>query len=121
MIVVHLLVHADWIFNMPSNRTIIDLGKVAYVDYYYANQYGDITPTLPSMDTLFGRAIDPADKILHSEETVLQRAKRLNRLDKWVAHCRMQLNNSHSITYTGDKAKSMYSAWCARIFGKENK
>lgn len=108
---------------MPNNKTILSFSKVSYCDYFFANQYGDTATKLPSMDTLFGHSVDPADKLYKSEETKLAAARRTGLIDKWIAQCKFQLSNNHSITYTGDKATSMYKAWCAHVFGgkKSNK
>lgn len=44
---------------MPSNKTIVDFRKIAYCDYYFKNQYGDVTQCEPRVPTLFGCKIDP--------------------------------------------------------------
>lgn len=101
-----------------SNRTTLDINKVAYANYYYTNQYGDRAELLPTEPTLFGCVVDATDVIFGRAETKLEMAIRLKRIDIWKAKIVFQLSNSHSVTYTGEKAKSMHKAWRVHIFNK---
>jgi hypothetical protein len=107
-----------------DNHTLLDLSKVAYANFYYRNQHSSIfTRTLPKRPTANGSPFNPDDyAYYHSDypqETLLERAKRLEILDRWTPVCKLQLSNGHTLEYTGDKAKAIWSEWRKRIF-KQN-
>ena len=117
---------------MNTNRAIVDLNKVAYAEYYWTVQSNKsisrakkpARPTVHGVD--FDRdAIAPEvvkpDGEVWPRETMLERAKRRGLLDEWVPQCRLQLSNSHSLTYTGAKATSIWKEWCAKQFNKTKK
>lgn len=108
---------------MNTNHTVVDLNKVSYANFYYkcATLYGDITRrTLPKIPTINGDSFNQNEqRIQTSNETMLEYAKRKNLLDTWVPACYLQLSNSHSLTYTGKKAISIWEAWRSKQFKKK--
>lgn len=115
---------------MNSNRTIVDLGKVAYANYFYTtkdNSHRRNTrpryPTANNQDVSDKSWFAPEVQLLNGEtwprETMLARAKRRGLLDTWQPRLVLQLCNSHSLTYTGAKATSIWKEWNRRQFKKK--
>ena len=106
-----------------NNRTILELSKVQHGILYYVNQEGLVSNYLFKTPSVRGRTVSDAEMAYphpdYPGETTLARAKRLNVLDVWTPVCKFQLTANHNIEFTGDKALTMYDAWCARIFGKK--
>lgn len=117
---------------MNSNRTVVDLNKVAYANFDYTTTTNKSLSRSkkPAGPTAHGQDIDrdafaPEVTISIGEtwprETLIERAKRKGLLDEWMPRCRLQLSNSHSLTYTGAKAISIWKEWCNRQFNKHRK
>jgi hypothetical protein len=107
---------------MNTNRTVVDLNKVQYADFFYRNQYGMIRYSKP-LHTAYGSPL--SDDIYAPEvngwprESMLARAKRRKLLDVWTPQLVLVLQANKSLTYTGKKAQSIYKEWCAKIFKKK--
>lgn len=106
-----------------SNRTVLDLSKVQHGTFFYRNQFGrrfNKKVTYPSVD---GKHISK-DEIaayhnMYPGETMRERAARLDIVDVFTPVVVFQLTANHSITYTGEKAKSLWREWQSRIFGEK--
>lgn len=104
-----------------SNKIVVNLNKVSHARLQWvANNYGmRLTREIkPENETINGRQIFPWEKIWKTKESALHYAKRRGLLDVWYPELELQLSNNHSLIYTGDKALSLWEAWCAKIFGK---
>lgn len=105
---------------MPTNnRIVLDLGKCSYAKFYYQNQYEQRLELLPKHPTYLGDKID--GNRYSTGESLLEYATKNNLMDRWTPHIRFQLSNSHSVTYTGQKAVAMNREWRQRIFKKKGK
>lgn len=108
---------------MLNNKIVVDLNKVQFGSVHYVNQYGDIKQKKPDYPTVYGKEVVYEYAAYHPDfpgETMLQRAVRLDILDKWTPICIFQLSANHTLTYTGEKAISMWKAFNIKIF-KKNK
>lgn len=108
-----------------SNRTVVDLNKIAYAGYFYrSGEYErELKPKLP---TLYGKEIEESEMALHldshPDETVLERAKRRGMLDsKWIPVLVVVMNNGHRLEFTGKKAESLKKALNAKLFSNGGK
>jgi hypothetical protein len=108
---------------MSENNKIVDLKKVQWVELRFRNQLGQLVKQLPPTptascfaltDDLFCPAIP---KLNWPRESLLARAMRKKIVDKWTPVLTLQLTANHSLTYTGEKALTLYKAWCAKIYG----
>lgn len=99
---------------MKDNRIVIDLNKVQYCKFYYKNQWGHERPLKPKF-SVHGIVKDPTDKAFGGG-TLLEMSERLGVKDVWTPHVRFQLTANHSVTYSGEKAKSLYKEFNRRIF-----
>ena len=107
--------------KMNSNRTVVDLNKVQYADFYWTNGVARV-PLKPRKPTVNGVVVgnELAGELEgYHGETMLERAKRRDMLDNWVPVCKLQLTANHSLTYTLDKAKSIYKEFCRRQFKRK--
>jgi hypothetical protein len=52
---------------------------------------------------------------------MLARAVRYRILDVWIPYTTFQVSANHRLTYTGDKAISLWKAWCEKQFNKKKK
>ena len=108
--------------TLHNNRTVLDLAKVQHGTLVYVNQYGHERSVKPAFPTSFNTAFDPSAYALphhdYPRETMMERAIRLDTLDKWVPIVRFQLTANHIIAYSGAKALSLWAAWRERIFNR---
>lgn len=107
-----------------NNNIIVNLNKVSYASFGYkclslGRTY--FRTTKPTQPTVNGHEFDCEVLRFGSEETMLQYAKRRDLLDCWYPELTLQLSNNHSLIYTGNKAISLWEAWKALIFSKQNK
>lgn len=107
---------------MNSNQTVLDLNSVAYANSYWRNQHGQIRKYKPTLPTANGSMFNPNEyaSYHHSfpQETMMERAMRLDILDTWTFVECLQLRNSHSLSYTGKKGRAMQQAFNAKVFSK---
>lgn len=110
---------------MIATNHIVDINKCQHATLYYQNQWEQRLLKLPKTITVRANTIGEHDKCYTSVDGVmvlinaLQLAKELKLIDVWIPHCKFQLTANHSITYTGDKALSLWKAWQAKIFKKK--
>lgn len=86
--------------------------KVAYFKFFYENQEGLRVKHKPEFPSARGVRLDNIQAFPHVDypnETLLERARRLDILDAWTPVCVVQMCNSHSITYCGAEAIKMKS------------
>ena len=83
---------------------------------------------MPKNPTVFGEVVSESDYFRAIpgcketyKETMLEAARRLHLIDKWIVVTRFQFANTHAIEYTGDKAQTMWKAWNEKIFNKKKK
>ena len=101
-----------------DNYTVVDLNKVSYAKFYYANQDGDRRRIKPNYETVHNDRVDKNAIVFGTTKTMLVYAAECGILDDWTPVCKLQLSNSHVLRYTGDKAKSIWKEWNKRIFKK---
>lgn len=112
-----------------NQRTVLDLGKVAYANFFWRSTRQGITHTVPlkpRFPTYDGLVIPKDIKRIQPEcegemlnETMLEYAKRMHLVDNWIPVVKLQLTNSHTLEYTGEKAQSIWKAWNERQFKKK--
>lgn len=102
---------------MTNNHTVVSLKKVQHATFYYRNQFGETTRRLPKGPSVHGRVVSATKKSAHLDTTELALAKELGLLDRWTAVLKLELSANHRLTYTGDKATSLWNAWNTMIFG----
>ncbi len=111
---------------IKDNHIVVDLKKVQWAKLVWENQWGYKLARDPKgMPSVRGQVVY-ADKYaaIHPEypcETELERATRLGILDTWIKVCYLKLQANSMLVYTGDKAQSVYDAFCAQVFSKRNK
>jgi len=116
------MVKASMIPN--DNRKIVDLKKVQWAEYFYENQEGLGKREKPSGPTVRGMPVGKEIAHYHLDypgETMIERARRLDILDKWKPVCVMQLQANRTLRFVGEKAIKMFKAYQARIYGKKTK
>ncbi len=125
---------------MKNNNTIaINLDKVTCAEFNYVCHSLGRTykrKTKPTQPTVNGHEFDCKDvrpKVLTwnigdkvftkpvegESETMLQYAKRRGLIDIWSAECILQLTANQSLIYTGNKAISIWKAWCSKVYKKK--
>ena len=103
-----------------NNRIVVDINKCQWALLYYENQHGDRLEHKPKFPTVFCQAV-PEGPHCTSKLTMLEHAKKYNLLDIWTPVVRLKLTAHECLEYTGEKALSIYKAWCEKIFKKEKK
>lgn len=105
-----------------NNKIVCDLNKVQWAEFKYVNQHGGVWYSKPSAITVRGIYYGPEELAVHHpdypNETAIARAKRLGIVDVWTAKLTLKFSANETLIYTGDKAKDIYKAWCAKIYGK---
>ena len=105
-----------------TNKTVLDLSKVQHGTYFWINQYGNQRQYPPEPDSVYGTVLPTSYAAYHPDfpgETVIERARRLDLLDKWKPVVSFQLTANHTITYTGEKATLMWNMYCERLRRKK--
>lgn len=105
-----------------NSQLTIDLNSVSYCSFYYKNQFGNVRRTKPRHPTRLGLEVPdeyarPHD-MAYPLETVLERLRRRDMLDKWEAICRYQFRNNHSMKFTGEEAIKKHQIYREHIYHK---
>lgn len=111
-----------------NNKTVVNLHKVQFADFYYRNQWLEISSKAHS-NSVHCYPYNPESQAFivgypstgFTTETMEQLALRLRIKDIWTPELRLQLGANHSLTYTGEKAKSIWKAWCELQFNRNKK
>lgn len=101
---------------MKDNRIVIDLNKCQYARFYYKNQYGEVVNLLPKRPTVHAHEFNPEEMHVLRSMTMGEYARTHKLLDRWEPYVRFQLQANRSLTYSGEKAISLWDAWCKKIF-----
>ena len=107
-----------------DNKIIVDINKVQWARLYYRNQHGDYRNCRPDYATVFNQAFLPEAYIHHvgvkpnDIKTMIEHAQEHKLLDVWTLVLRLKLTANEYLEYTGNKAESIYKAWCEKIFKK---
>jgi hypothetical protein len=96
-----------------DNRIVVDLGKVQFARFFYTNQYNNFRNTLPAWPTVRNSELKGVWDTF--------RAGILGLIDEWYPCTLLKLQANHSLTYTGEKAKSIWKEWNRRIFNQKRK
>lgn len=112
---------------MKNNRIVVDLNKCQYAWNGWCTADGVHKRThMPLCHTVHGHEFEqeaiafPSDP-LYPNEDMLARAVRYRILDVWIPYTTFQVSANHRLTYTGDKAISLWKAWCEKQFNKKKK
>jgi hypothetical protein len=107
--------------NNKTQRTV-DLKKVQWADYFWINGKGDRHKYKPNYATANGIPYEGNELAPHHTEhpgeTMVERAWRLGVNDIWKPVCILHITANRCLTYTGDKATSIWKAYNAHIYGK---
>jgi hypothetical protein len=112
---------------MSKNNIVVDLNKVQYAKLYYRNNKGCcVKEPLPDFCSSANGImfVDDTPALHHPDymrETCFDRAKRLGVLDYWEPIIFLQLGSNHGLSFSGDKALSLWKAWNAKIFSQSKK
>jgi len=96
---------------------VLDLTKCQWATLYWKSKSGYTCPVKPLEPTVHGMMFNPYDKHI-SGVYLLDYAIANKLIDIWYPVCTFQLSANHTVTYTGDKAISMYDTWKAKIFSQ---
>ena len=121
---------------MKNNRIVVDLNKVQYAWKSWITLCGNYKRQFkPTEPTVHGQEFDcdaPSIRLVkvigkdgihfdNLECTLLERASHLKILDEWIPCVTFQITANHRLTYTGEKAEALWSAWNEKIFNKKGK
>jgi hypothetical protein len=117
---------------MKNNKIVVDLNKVSYAWRSWVTTCGNYKrQDRPTAPTVHGHEFDceaPARLVFNLQgteelgvQTMLQRAHDLGILDIWIPCTTLQVQANHRLTYTGEKAGSIWKAWCEKQFNKKEK
>lgn len=105
---------------------ILDFHKIIWAKQYWRNQEGSRTVGQPSSPTIYGEYIVEPDEyarpydIAFPGETRLERARRLDLIDRWIPICEMRTYCRELIRWEGQQALDMYRAYCAFLMSNNN-
>jgi len=105
---------------MKDNRIVIDLSKVQWARFGWRNQHGDFRHIKPNVPTVYNQAFNPIERafMCPNNMTMLDYAMHNHLLDIWTQEVKFKVTANTTLTYTGDKAVSLYKAFCERQFNK---
>lgn len=105
---------------MTIEQTTIDFSKVTSAHFYWRNQeYNIRLKHKPMQATVRAVPVGNEPAAAHHDfpsETMIERAKRLDLLDKWVAVARFQMY-SQKLEFVGEDAKAKWNAYNAYYYG----
>lgn len=105
-------------------NTIFSFSKVSYIERYWQNQFGDKRYCAPRM-SVHGTNIIGQDPALphpdYPQETLYERALRLDLLDKWNLHIKVHLTFGRALEFTGTRAEAIWAEWCRLQFSEWKK
>lgn len=104
-----------------TNRTVIDLNKVSYANFYWWCNNGGMVhtvPVKPKFPTVHGQRVEDA-KHGALNKTMLEYAQEKKLLDVWIPTVALQLHAGKVVRYRGEKALSIWKEWNRRIFNKK--
>jgi hypothetical protein len=107
---------------MKDNRIVVDLSKVQWARYGYRNQHGNWRDLLLVQPTVNNQYFAASDKLFMSDNqpiTLIDYARDHKLLDIWTPELRLKVTANCILTYTGDKATSLWKEWNRRIFKKK--
>lgn len=109
-----------------SNLTEVDIKKISYAVFMYRTKDGQHRrKKKPEVATVHGREITCDDVALYHtdypKETMLERARRLDVLDKWEPLFIVMMSNGHRLEFTGERACKLRDAWRAYIYQRKKK
>ncbi len=90
-------------------QCVVDFKAVSHARFYYKNQFGEVIRCKPKAPSVHAATQTNPDRIAL--------ATRLGITDRWTAQCILQLRNNHSLSFVGNKAKEMFKAYNAHIYG----
>lgn len=110
----------------PNQHTTFSLSSVAYASFYWRNREDNIhcrtEPKYYSANGVIFNAKEFAPLVDGYEgETLLERARRLGILDSWTPVVKFTLKNGHRLIFEGERAKSLWKAWNAKVFSTKKK
>lgn len=110
-----------------DNRIVCDLTKVQWARFGYRNQWGDwrdtlsIAPSVRNQHFSSSECVFGSNFIGHPAMTLLDYAMQNHLLDVWTPELKLKVTANCTLVYTGDKAKSLYKAFCERQFKQKTK
>lgn len=105
-----------------NNKIVVDLDKCCYCIFGYRNQWGDTVSVAPKYSvrgTVFNPDAPSFALESKTNETMLEKAKRLNILDIWTPVFKCRLSAADVLEFSGPKAVALNKAWNAKIFKKK--
>lgn len=104
---------------MNPQRTI-DLCAVAYIEFFWRNQFGEERRTKPRYPTRHGARIPDEYAFPYLTdypcETLLERCRRIGVVDEWTPVCIYQFRNNHSLRFEGKKAIDKKNTYNKHIY-----
>jgi len=103
-----------------DNKVVCDINKVQYAELFFVNQYGNKRLKMPEHPSVRGDEFNPDAICLGSGSmSMMEYATKNKMLDIWTPVAEFQYASNHFLSFTDDKALSMWQAWKAKIFGKK--
>lgn len=108
-----------------NNHLVVDLNKVAYAVFFWRNQHSETNRLKPRHPTAHCSRVYEEDyawpySMEYPAETAIERARRLEVLDKWIPVVRLRLACADVVEFTGKKAVEVWKAWKYKIYGKQH-
>lgn len=108
-----------------DNERVVNLRAVQWAKLFWVNQYNQEVNSKPKLPTYRLKPMSRTDYLVAVEgmprETEYERASRLSMLDEWLPVCYLKMSASNIIKFTGDRALSIYKAYCAKQFSSNVK
>ena len=104
---------------MNDLQTLPNLRRARYAHFGYENQFGDFKDELPSWPTYHGSKIDMTEKVLGSEELLIDRMMKVGSIDTWKAHIELHFTKHDVLVFEGDKAEKLWTAWKGIVYSSK--
>jgi len=107
-----------------KTQLTVDLKKVQWATYHWINGKGDERRIKPTAPTALGAEVSTTElaqavpMLEYPTESMYSRALRKGILDTWKPVCRLHITANRVLTFTGDKATSIWKAYNKHIYSK---
>jgi hypothetical protein len=106
-------------------QTVISIDKIIAATFSWVNQHNNLSlHRKPKAPTANGSFIPSGYAAYHADfpcETMLERARRLDIIDRWKPNLYLRLQGGVRMTIQGPQALSLWEAYKAREFNKSHK
>lgn len=99
-------------------KLLPNLRKVRYATFGYRSQHHNLREELPTYPTRFSIPVDITDKVLGSDELLIDALRRKGELDVWEPYLVINFTKLDKLEFSGEEALKIWKAYQGIIYRK---